>query len=225
MNNDRLQSRTEINQFRDNNKNRDGVVYMKLIFKSLYKLFITSIFWLQFIFLRANNKLPSTKGLCIDIHASCKYNEELSIIYYFSYCCLNIDAYLYQFTQYYKLYKTIKKIKSTILSNSYEENIVEDYRRGWKGLKKIAKPVYSLSHPHSVKSKSESIDIYLGISFSSNMTNINKRHSLINTCLLWCVDPSSSITGNNNEVLYCISISNTDIEAEYVIDFHEYINN
>jgi len=32
--------------------------------------------------------------------------------------------------------------------------ISKDYRRGWKGLKKIAKPVYSLSHPHSVKSKS-----------------------------------------------------------------------
>ncbi|KAG4084557.1 hypothetical protein H8356DRAFT_1355662 [Neocallimastix lanati (nom. inval.)] len=34
------------------------------------------------------------------------------------------------------------------------------------------------------------------LTFSSNITHINKVHSLLNTSLLWCIDPSSSIKEN-----------------------------
>jgi len=52
--------------------------------------------------------------------------------------CPSIDAYLDQFTQYYKLYKALKKLKSTLRSNRYKANIVKisNYSRGWRSLKK-----------------------------------------------------------------------------------------
>jgi len=73
-----------------------------------------------------------------------------------------MDAYLYQFTQYHKLCKALKKLKNNLYSNRYIANIVKisnyfinkDYSRGWRGLKKISKPAYSSSTLHLVKSKS-----------------------------------------------------------------------
>ena len=73
-----------------------------------------------------------------------------------------MDAYLDQFTQYYKLCKALKKHKSSLYSNRYNVNIVKisnyfiniDYSCGWRGLKKISKHVYSASTLHFIKSKS-----------------------------------------------------------------------
>ena len=76
--------------------------------------------------------------------------------------CLSMDAYLDQYTQYHKLCKALKKLKSTFRTNRYKANIVKisnyfinkDYSDGWCGLKKISKPAYSASTLHLVKSKS-----------------------------------------------------------------------
>ena len=94
-----------------------------------------------------------------------EYVKEISIAKHLAYenikpfsDCPSMDAYLDQFTQYHKLCKTLKKLKSTLRSNRYiiisNYFISKDYSRGWRSLKKISKPVYSASTLHLVKSKS-----------------------------------------------------------------------
>ncbi len=76
--------------------------------------------------------------------------------------CISVDAYLDQFTQYHKLCKTLRKVKSALRSNRYKANIItvsncfvnKEYRRGWRGLKKLSKPSYSPFNLHLIKSKS-----------------------------------------------------------------------
>jgi len=75
--------------------------------------------------------------------------------------CGDIDSYLEQFSRYHKLCKTIKKVKSKYRSCLYKANIAtigdhfisRNFRLGWQGLKKIAKPSFSTLRKINIKNK------------------------------------------------------------------------
>jgi len=78
----------------------------------------------------------------------------------------NVDAYLEQFDKYYSLCNLLRKIKSKFRSARYKANIVnignhflnKEYREGWKSLKKVSKPSFSIPRTSTIKSK-EGYDI------------------------------------------------------------------
>jgi len=88
-----------------------------------------------------------------------KHNAYMNIKPFFN--CENVNDYLSQMNNYLKICKTIKKVKSKFRSARYKANIIKigkhfmnkEYRSGWQGLKKIAKPSYSVSPSPSIKSK------------------------------------------------------------------------
>ena len=73
----------------------------------------------------------------------------------------NIDSYLNQFSAFNSLCTTIKKVKSKLRSNLYKANIIsvgkhffeKSFRLGWRGLKKLAKPNFSVSRNTIIKDK------------------------------------------------------------------------
>ena len=75
--------------------------------------------------------------------------------------CSNIDSYLNQFNKFNNFCNRIKKIKSKIRAARYKANIIsignhflkKEYRLGWRDLKKLAKPSYSKTPSHVIKSK------------------------------------------------------------------------
>ena len=73
----------------------------------------------------------------------------------------NIDSYLNQFSAFNSLCTTIKKVKRKLRSNLYKANIIsvgkhffeKSFRLGWRGLKKLAKPNFSVSRNTIIKDK------------------------------------------------------------------------